>query len=130
MKFGVSDYYAGLVLPPIEFKDAPQKVVLTIDWCPVWHGNPDKTPSTRKFDPTQLVVIVKNGDKEKQYPFPLVRLAKSDKLHWITSTVELDGTKLSKDTQITIRPIDKLYPPEKNRPINFYLKDIAITSDK
>lgn len=128
LKLGVGNYYAGIVLPAVDFSGAPKKILLTINWCPVWHGNPDKTPSTRKYDPTQLIVVVKNGDKEKQYPFPKVKMARNDKLLWITSTVELDSANLSKGSQIIIRPADEFYPPEKCRPINWYLKDILINS--
>lgn len=97
LKFGKTDYQAGLTLPSIEEVPENATVQLSFDWAPMVGG-------TRKFDPVQLIVYVTNGDQVTEFdPIGHNFTDAVDHLSWLHADIRLDGIILTKDTRITIK---------------------------
>ena len=123
LKFGLTDYYTGITLPPInELGDGMDNLTLTFDWCPMI-----KTGKT--IDATELCVVVKKGDTEKTYAIPAHDIAEGGPLKWIPATVEFTDVKISKDTKITIRNTDSQFPGGSGNAYRYFLDNIKLTGD-
>ena len=66
---------------------------------------------TGVWDPTKLVVIVKNGDEEKQFEVPDHTYVTKGDYFWTNARIDLGTTLINKDTKITIRNSDEQWPP-------------------
>ncbi len=97
LKFGKTDYQAGITLPPMEVP-SDVKAELSFDWAPMVGG-------TRKFDPVEILVIVTNGSNPPVEfgPFGHNFVNEVDKLSWLHATILLENVTIDKNTQITIR---------------------------
>ena len=104
LKFGLTGYYSGITLKPIETVPANEHVILAFDWCSMRQG-------TGVWDPTKLVVIVKNGDEEKQFEVPDHTYVTKGDYFWTNARIYLGTTLINKDTKITIRNSDEQWPP-------------------
>ncbi len=95
IKFGKTDYQAGIILAPLE-EEVPlgNTVYLQFDWCPMMRA-------TGIMDPTSLVVSVTNGDEVKEFDIPEHGLD-PDLMKWITAEVDLTGITLNPDTRIKV----------------------------
>lgn len=97
LKFGKTDYQAGLTLPPVDGIPEGEKVMLSFDWAPMVGG-------TRKFDPVQLIITVTNGSETVEMnPIGHSFVNTMDKLEWLHADVVLEGVSITKDTRITIK---------------------------
>lgn len=65
------------------------------------------------MDPTKLVVIIENGEDEKQFEVPEHGLENGARLEWIPVSINLGTIKVDKDTKITIRNNDDQWPIAK-----------------
>lgn len=99
LKFGLTSFFAGITLPPLEDLPDNAKPVLTFDWCPM-------TSKNHNMDATKLVVIVQNGTESVQFDVPEHGLANGEPLKWIPVTIDLTTVTVDEDTQITIRNCD------------------------
>ena len=106
---GSSNKQNSATLPKIEqLGDGATGIRLSFDWSP-WR---DKGPADMKpYDKTEIVVIVKNGASETQFPVSTQSLAAGEKLRWHNVDMELSGVTLNKDTRIEIRNIDSQFLP-------------------
>lgn len=109
LKMGSSNKQNSATLPKIEqLGDGATGIRLSFDWSP-WR---DKGPADMKpYDKTEIVVIVKNGASETQFPVSTPSLAAGEKLRWHNVDMELSGVTLNKDTRIEIRNIDSQFLP-------------------
>ncbi len=97
LKFGKTDYQAGLTLPSIEGVPENATVQLSFDWAPM-------VGSTRKFDPVQLIIYVTNGDRVTELePIGHKFVDTVDHLSWLHVDIRLDGITITKNTRITIK---------------------------
>lgn len=97
LKFGKTDYQAGLTLPAMEGIPENAPLLLSFDWAPMVGG-------TRKFDPVQIIVTVTNGDQVTELdPIGHEFTDTKDKLSWLHAEIRLDGISFTKDTRITIK---------------------------
>lgn len=106
LKFGLTAYYSGIVLPSIANVPADANVVLSFDWSTQRAGNSE----TAKFDKVKLVVIIKNGEEEKQFAVPELNIADGAAYAWYPASIELTDAKIDKDTKIIIRNCDEQWP--------------------
>jgi len=110
LKFGLTDYFTGITLPKLEKVPAEgEEITLSFDWCSQRRGNSE----TAIWDPTALVVIVKNGDTEKQYLAPTHKFEAGSDYEWINAVVSLKDAEINGETRITIRNIDEQWPGNK-----------------
>lgn len=125
LKFGLTDYYSGIVLPA--FSDLTGHVddaTLTFDWCPM-------RQTKGGYDKTELVVIVKNGDKEEQVPVEKLSIQEGADFKWYPATVNLAGKTINKDTRIIIRNCDAQWPAGADgRTLRWFLDNIKIQTVK
>ena len=56
LKFGKTDYQAGITLPALTDVPENTKLTLSFDWAPMVGG-------TRKFDPVKVIVSITNGSQ-------------------------------------------------------------------
>ena len=112
LKMGLTDYFSGLTLPAMEkLGEGTTGVKVSFDWCPMQRG----ANKNWAYDPTELVIVVKTGDKEEQFlvePLNLPNGVDGPTLAWHPTTVEI-ATTLTKESRLTIRNIDSQFPAEK-----------------
>lgn len=127
LKFGLTNYFSGFTLPTIEsFGEGANDVKVSFDWCTMRQGSGD-------YDPSLLVIIVKNGDKEQQFEVPGLTIEKGADFKWYPTEVALTGATLTKDTRITIRNVDSQWPKQstkaegKNWALRWFIDNIKIT---
>lgn len=119
LKFGKTGYQGGIIFPTMEtLGTGVEDVVVKFDWCTMRQGS-------GKMDPTKLVVIVRNGDIETQFPVAGHDLAKDDKLKWIKAEVTISGVKVDKNTRITVRNDDDQI--EANSANRWFMDNFKVT---
>lgn len=97
LKFGKTDYQAGLTLPALTDVPENTKLTLSFDWAPM-------VGSTRKFDPVQLIVSITNGSQTVELdPIGHSFVNEVDKLEWLHADVDIDASLVNKDTRISIK---------------------------
>lgn len=97
LKFGKTDYQAGLTLPAIDDLPAGTGVKLTFDWGPMVGG-------TGKFDPVKVVVYLVDGSNEVDiatFEHNLVDVV--DQTKWFPAEVTIDGSNIKAGTRIRIK---------------------------
>lgn len=99
IKFGKTGYQAGIVLPKLA-DDVPTGInpIMSFDWSVMRQGS-------GVIDPVNLIVIIENGASEITFDIPPSGFENGQALSWIRAEVDLTGVELTKDTKITIRPI-------------------------
>lgn len=97
LKFGKTDYQAGLTLPALENIPANTKLMLSFDWAPMVGGS-------RKFDPVKLIITIINGDQIVELnPIGHNFTDTVDELKWLHADIAIDGISITKDTRISIK---------------------------
>lgn len=111
LKMSVTNKQGFVTTPPLsELGEGKEGVHLSYEWCPWKESENVKTEANKgKFDVTQLVVIVENGDNEQQFVQTGHDFQQHDKLKWIPVDIDLSGVTMDKNTRITIRNIDSQY---------------------
>lgn len=97
LKFGKTDYQAGLTLPAIDDLAAGTGVKLTFDWGPMVGG-------TGKFDPVKVIVYLVDGSNEVDiatFEHNLVDVV--DQTKWFPAEVTIDGSNIKAGTRIRIK---------------------------
>ena len=119
LKFGKTGYQGGIIFPKMEtLGTGVEDVVVKFDWCTQRQGS-------GKMDPSKLVVIVRNGDTETQFPVPGHGLVNDDKLKWIKAEVTLSGVKVDKNTHIIVRNDDDQI--EANTANRWFMDNFKVT---
>lgn len=139
IKFGLTGYYSGITFPSLTEMPDNGTTTISFDWCSQRKG-------TGKWDNTQLVVIVRNGDSEEQFLVPTHDYIENEVYAWLPVTIDL-GTSVTKESRITIRNIDEQWPATRDydstlacrwfldnvkityKPITTAVEDIAVDSD-
>lgn len=127
LKFGLTNYYSGIVLPAVEaFGEGVTDAKIAFDWCTQRQGSGE-------FDPTELVVVVKNGDNEQQFPVSALNIENSAAFKWYHEEFALTGAVINKSTRIHIRNSDEQWPMQtlkggsKNWALRWFLDNVKIT---
>ncbi len=128
LKLGLTGYHAGIVLPALKNVPADAKLHISFDWAPMRQGDPGA--ANRKYDPTQLVVIITNGYSENQIIVPQHTLKAGDDYVWMKADVDLEGQSINDATKITIRQIDSQWPYKadaaKSAVCRYFLDNIKV----
>lgn len=97
LKFGKTDYQAGITLPAISNVPAGTNLVLSFDWAPMVGG-------TRKFDPVKVIVTIVNGSQVVELP-PLQHsfVDTESTLSWLHAELPIEGVTINADTRISIK---------------------------
>lgn len=120
LKFGLTSQFAGIVLPAIDkFGEGTKDVEISFDWCTMRQGSGD-------FDTTELVIVLKNGETEKQVKVEPLTIEKDAAFKWYPTTVKLTDETLTKDTKITIRPCDAQWPAPKKSTYRFFFDNLKV----
>ncbi len=119
LKFGLTGFYSGITLKPIETVPAGGHVIMAFDWCSQRQG-------TGVWDGTKLVVVVKNGDNEVQFEVPEHKYVKGGAYYWTNARIDLGTIKIDKNTKITIRNCDEQWPGDSNGALRWFLDNIKI----
>ena len=97
LKFGKTDYQAGLTLPALSEVPEHTKLTLSFDWAPMVGG-------TRKFDPVKLIVYITNGSQTTELdPIGHNFVNEVDQLKWLHAEVDIDASLVTKGTRISIK---------------------------
>ena len=125
LKFGLTDYFSGITLPAVKNVPAGANVTLSFDACSQRRGS-------GMWDPTELVVIVKNGEDVKTYPVVLPRPADTEgepysEFKWEHLSVVLEGATIDKNTTISIRNSDAQWPG--SNALRWFMDNISLTGD-
>lgn len=119
LKFGLTGYYSGLTFPA--FTDVPADLsdsYISFKWCGQRQGS-------GKWDDTELVIIVKNGDTEEQFTVPTYTWENNHVYEWIPATIQL-GNSIKEGSVITIRNCDAQWPDEGGRALRWFIDDIKV----
>lgn len=106
LKFGLTGYQSGIVLPSIANVPAGTALTLTFDVSSQRKGNKE----TAEWDDTKLVVLVENGSDVKSYDLDVPHPETGAAYRWYTVDVPLTGATVTADTKITIRNADSQWP--------------------
>ncbi len=117
LKFGLTGYQSGIVLPKIEGVPADAKLMLTFDTSTQRQGS-------GVFDDTELVVIVETGSVRNEYEFAVPHPEKDGAYKWYKVEVDLAGATVTADTKITIRNADSQWGSSKA--LRWYLDNIKL----
>lgn len=130
LKMGLTGYHAGIILPAIKDIPADAKLRIAFDWAPMRQGDPGA--ANRKFDPSELIVILENEGVEKQLAVPAHTLNTGDDFAWMHADIDMDGETVNENTKITIRQIDSQWPylPEatKSKVCRWFIDNIKVYS--
>lgn len=97
LKFGKTDYQAGLTLPALSDIPSGTRLQLSFDWAPMVGG-------TRKFDPVQVIVSISNGDQTVELsPVGHSFVDTVDKLEWLHADILIEGITITPKTRISIK---------------------------
>lgn len=97
LKFGKTDYQAGLTLPALSDIPSGTRLQLSFDWTPMVGGS-------RKFDPVQVIVSISNGDQTVELsPIGHSFVDTVDKLGWLHADVLIEGITITPETRISIK---------------------------
>lgn len=97
LKFGKTDYQAGLTLPVLNNVPVNTPLKLSFDWAPMVGG-------TRKFDPVKIIVSVINGNQTVELdPIEHGFVNEVDVLDWLHAEVVIDGSLVTDGTRISIK---------------------------
>lgn len=100
LKFGKTDYQAGLTLPALDDVPAGTSLKLAFDWAPMVGG-------TRKFDPVQVIVsVTTNGRTVEMEPIGHSFVDTQDRLEWLHAEVVIDGADITPESRISIKSND------------------------
>ena len=100
LKFGKTDYQAGLTLPPIDGIPEGTRLKLSFDWAPMVGGS-------RKFDPVEIIVSITNGDQVVEMdPIAHSFVDTDDTLEWLHAEIIIEGITVTKATRISIKSND------------------------
>lgn len=120
MKFGLTGYYSGIVMPITYDVPADAAAELTFDWCSQRQGS-------GKWDPTQIVVIITTNGVETQYPVAAWALADGAAYFWKTETIQIPAGQLQKGSTLTIRNCDEQWPMVGSAPaLRWFLDNVII----
>lgn len=117
IKFGLTGYYSGITLPKMTDIPEGSSTVIAFDWCSMRQGS-------GKWDPTELVVVVKNGTEEQQFLVPTHAYAENDKYAWLPVRIDL-GKSVQNGSEITIRNIDSQWPAD-GAALRWFIDNIKI----
>lgn len=118
LKFGLTGYQSGIVLPKIEGVPSDAHLLLTFDTCTQRQGS-------GVFDDTELVVIVETGTARSDFELTVPHPETNGAYKWYKVEVDLQDAKVTPDTKITIRNADSQWPSSKA--LRWYLDNIKIT---
>lgn len=117
LKFGLTGYQSGIVLPKIEGVPSGAHLLLTFDTSTQRQGS-------GVFDDTELVVIVETGTARSEFEFPVPHPEKDEAYKWYKVEVDLEGVTVTPDTKITIRNADSQWPSSKA--LRWYLDNLKL----
>lgn len=136
LKFGLTGYQSGIILPAIDGVPAGTTCKLNFDACSQRQGS-------GLWDNTDLIVIVKNDQDSIVYKAIEFRLNTWDEeagkevptkvdgevlpFKWYPVSVELEGATITKDTKIIIRNADAQLGSSKA--LRWYLNNISLTAE-
>ncbi len=106
LKFGLTGYQSGISFKVATDVPASETVRLSFDWC-------SQRQNSGVIDPTELVVIVKNGENEVQYAVPALNWEDGHKLEWVNYTKDFEPGEIKNGTENTIRNKDEQWPSGK-----------------
>lgn len=131
LKMGLTGFHAGIVLPSIKNIPADAKLHISFDWAPMRQGNPGA--EGRKYDPSELVVVIENGGNEEQVAVPPHTLQQGDAYSWMKADLDLSGKTVNENTKITIRQIDSQWPyladKTKSAVCRYFLDNIKVYAE-
>lgn len=122
LKFGLTGYYSGIVIPVNEDIPADQNLRISFDWCSMRQGS-------GKWDKTELVVIVNTDGTETSYPVDAWNLADNAKYEWKTEKILLPAGAVKKGSTVTLRNADSQWPVEGSAPAyRWFLDNFKISA--
>lgn len=117
LKFGLTGYQSGIILPAMTTVPEGAKVILAFDWCSQRQGS-------GVWDATDLVVIVNNDGTETVFEVPVYHFPQDAKYEWKNARIDLSSVKVDKNTKISIRNSDEQWPSAKA--LRWFLDNIKI----
>lgn len=123
LKFGLTAYFSGVTLPKIEkLGEGVSDAILSFDWCTMRRGN-------GSFDKTEIVVLVKNGEVTTPFIVKPLEIEDNADFKWYPATVKLEGVKLTKDSQISIRNVDSQWPAGAKDLYRYFLDNLKVYAE-
>lgn len=117
LKFGLTGYQSGIVLPSIANVPAGTPLALSFDTS-------SQRQASGVWDATRIVVIVENGDDVKSYELDVPTPEEGEAYRWFNVEVALEDATVTADTKISIRNADSQWPSSKA--LRFYLDNIKL----
>lgn len=122
LKFGLTGYYSGIVMPINEDIPEGEALTLSFDWCSQRQGS-------GKWDATEIVVIVNTDGTDVSYPVEAWSFPQDALYEWVNEKIEIKAGGLKKGSTITIRNADSQWPNEKGSANRWFLDNVQVYSD-
>lgn len=126
LKFGLTGYSAGIVLPKLENlpEEGITEVKVSFEWCPVMQ-------QSGKFDTTHLCVYV-NGSTtvgNGRVDFADHSIANdAENLQWYPAEANFESFVFRNGDEITIRPGVKQWPGGEKAAYRWFLRNVKVTA--
>lgn len=117
LKFGLTGYQSGIVLPKIEGVPSDANLLLTFDTCTQRQGS-------GVYDDTELVVIVETGTARSEYEVVVPHPNEGEPYKWFRVEVAFDGVAVTPDTKISIRNADSQW--QSSKALRWYLDNVKL----
>lgn len=109
LKIAIGSKQGGIGLPLVdEFGNGTEGVHFSFKWTPFGV----MSSGVSKYDPTKIVVIVRNGNTEDVVATISKEGLDGNPYQWFTEDIDLcvNGSKITQDTRILVRNADDQYP--------------------
>lgn len=121
LKFGLTGYYSGIEMP-LGVKEEQDACKLSFDWCSMRQGS-------GKWDPTEIVVILKNGETETQFPVAVWALEDNAEYKWEPVEISIPAGLVKRGTSIIFRNCDAQWPVADSAPaLRWFLDNVKLTA--
>jgi len=122
LKFGLTGYYSGIVMPIKEEIDASVSTTLSFDWCSMRQGS-------GAWDATEIVVVVTYKGAETQYPIAVSPFQTNETYRWINEKVEIPAGAIGAGATITIRNADSQWPSAAGSAFRWFLDNVKLVAN-
>lgn len=116
LKFGLTGYYSGIVMPIAADIPSDEEMVLSFDWCSM-------RQASGKWDPTEIVVIVTTDNVEHVYPVGVWNFENGAAYKWINEKITIAEGVIKKGSTVTVRNADSQWPVAGSAPALRWMLD-------
>ena len=119
LKFGLTGYSSGIVIPVSTEIAADKATTFMFDWCSMRQGS-------GTWDPTELVIIVNYNGSETTYPLDAWNYENGATYAWEKASLNLPAGSIGKGATISVRNCDNQWPGGAKNTFRWFIDNIKL----